>query len=54
MSNSEESQWLLPSSWSWTTIGEVADVIGGGTPATKDPNNFTWVNPRLCRGTPRV
>lgn len=43
------SKWSLPSSWIWTTIGEVADVIGGGTPATSDSNNFggsiPWITP---------
>jgi type I restriction enzyme S subunit len=43
------NSWSLPSSWIWTTIGEVADVIGGGTPATSDRNNFggciPWITP---------
>lgn len=43
------SRWSLPSYWIWTTIGEVADVIGGGTPATSNSNNFggsiPWITP---------
>lgn len=35
--------------WDWKTVGEVAEVIGGGTPSTKDPANFggdiPWITP---------
>ena len=49
MSENGDKPWPLPTSWLWTTIGEVADVIGGSTPATSDPNNFIgsipWITP---------
>jgi len=39
----------LPCSWVCTTIGQIADVIGGGTPTTTDLNNFgssiPWITP---------
>lgn len=39
----------FPCSWVCTTIGQIADVIGGGTPTTTDPNNFgssiPWITP---------
>lgn len=41
--------WKLPASWAWTKLGEVATVVGGGTPSTSDPNNFggniPWITP---------
>lgn len=41
----------LPKGWIETTFGKVANVIGGGTPPSKDPTNFTeidgiaWITP---------
>ena len=41
--------------WLETTIGEIADVVGGGTPSTKDPANFggyvPWLTPKDLSGT---
>ena len=39
----------------WTTLGEIADVIGGGTPRTTDPTNFEggdipWITPADLSG----
>jgi type I restriction enzyme, S subunit len=39
----------------WTTMGEIADVIGGGTPRTSDPQNFEggdipWITPADLSG----
>ena len=49
MSQSSESLWSLPESWCWASIGEIAEVVGGGTPATTDSANFggevPWVTP---------
>ena len=40
--------------WSEVTIGEIAHVVGGGTPSTKDPANFggeiPWLTPRDLSG----
>jgi len=37
------------------TIGEIADVLGGGTPSTKDPSNFggdiPWLTPKDLAGS---
>lgn len=30
----------LPTNWAWETMGEIADVVGGGTPKTNDPTNY--------------
>ena len=40
----------LPEGWTAATIGKVADVVGGGTPSTSDPANFSddghpWITP---------
>ena len=36
--------------WSELSIGEISDVVGGGTPSTKEPENFDgnipWLTPR--------
>lgn len=44
-----EARWELPSSWTWVALGEVANVVGGGTPSTSDPANFggniPWITP---------
>ncbi|QQS47285.1 MAG: restriction endonuclease subunit S [Acidobacteriota bacterium] len=40
--------------WVERTIGEVADIIGGSTPSTKDPSNFDgdipWLTPKDLSG----
>ena len=42
--------------WGHSTIGEIADVIGGGTPFTKDLSNFggdiPWITPKDLSGFP--
>jgi type I restriction enzyme S subunit len=44
----------------YTTLGAVARVVGGGTPSTKDPDNFTdkgghaWLTPADLGGTHRM
>lgn len=39
----------LPDGWVWTTLGEAADLIGGGTPTREVPEYFTggivWLTP---------
>ena len=40
--------------WPEVTIGEIADIVGGSTPSTKDPDNFggdiPWVTPKDLSG----
>ncbi|HKT27317.1 restriction endonuclease subunit S [Dyella sp.] len=49
MSSSDETSWPLPRTWSWTTAGDIAQVVGGGTPDTTDARNFggmiPWITP---------
>ena len=49
------SRWNIPASWQWTQVQDIADVIGGGTPAASDPTNFTdsgtpWITPADLSG----
>lgn len=49
MSSSGDELWSLPTSWTWVTMSDVAEVVGGGTPDTKVPENFggnvPWLTP---------
>jgi len=45
----------LPPNWKWTTMVEIADVVGGGTPKTNDPANYEsgtipWITPADLSG----
>ena len=46
----------VDSEWVNSTIGEIADVSGGGTPSTKDISNFggdiPWITPKDLSGSP--
>lgn len=39
----------LPDGWTLSTLGEIADLIGGGTPSREHPEYFTgnhvWLTP---------
>lgn len=48
-------QHELPENWSWKTMGDVAEVAGGGTPRTSDPSNYEngsipWITPADLSG----
>lgn len=44
----------LPSSWLWTTLGEIGVVKAGGTPSTTNSDNFggeiAWITPADLTG----
>ena len=46
--------WTLPPTWAWSNAGEIADVVGGGTPSTAQASNFggdvPWVTPADMSG----
>ena len=49
------SPWDIPESWEWLKIGDVAAIVGGGTPKTSDPTNFQngsvpWITPADLSG----
>ena len=41
---------MIPEDWVLNSLGEVAEVVGGGTPSTKNPDywdgDIAWVTPR--------
>jgi type I restriction enzyme S subunit len=37
--------WELPAEWRWTTMGEIAKVVGGSTPKTGEPSFWGGDNP---------
>lgn len=44
------SRWSIPDAWQWANANDIATIIGGGTPSTKNPANFTengisWLTP---------
>lgn len=46
--------WPVPAGWTWSTMGEVAEVVGGGTPPTGDEANYggeiPWITPADLSG----
>ena len=44
----------MTASWTEVAIGEIADIVGGATPSTKDPDNFggdiPWLTPKDLSG----
>jgi len=50
-----EQRWALPSSWQWAPAGDVAKIVGGGTPPSKVDGNFAekgipWITPADLTG----
>jgi len=48
-------KWEIPDSWAWTSMGDIAEVVGGGTPPTADIDNFKdgeipWITPADLSG----
>ena len=50
------SRWEIPDNWEWVKVGEIAKVIGGGTPSTRSVQNFSedtgiaWLTPADLSG----
>ena len=46
--------WKLPATWEWCTVGELGDVVSGGTPSTKVPEywggDIIWFAPSDLTG----
>lgn len=47
--------YKIPATWVWSTMGEIAEVIGGGTPKTNDSSNYEggkipWITPADLSG----
>lgn len=51
----ESELGMIPEGWKWSTIGEEVEVVGGGTPSTKNPDfwengSFHWTTPKDLSG----
>lgn len=46
--------WQIPTNWQWSTMGDVADIIGGGTPKSDQTECFggdiPWITPADLSG----
>jgi type I restriction enzyme, S subunit len=45
-----EARWNVPESWMWARAADIARIVGGGTPPSKDETNFAeqgipWITP---------
>ncbi|MEG8023335.1 restriction endonuclease subunit S [Sphingomonas aurantiaca] len=50
-----EERWTIPASWDWATAGDIARIVGGGTPSSKVEGNFAeegipWITPADLTG----
>ena len=47
-------EWRIPGSWHWAKLGEVTQVVGGGTPRTTEPSYWNgsvpWITPADLSG----
>lgn len=52
------SLWNIPHTWAWVAAGEIANIVGGGTPSTSDQSNYSsnvnsgipWLTPADLSG----
>ena len=45
-----EQPYKIPYNWCWVTLGSITDIIGGGTPSTKNKayyenGDIPWISP---------
>ena len=50
-----EARWDLPENWTWAAAGDLARIVGGGTPSSKVERNFAengipWITPADLTG----
>ena len=50
-----EARWDIPGHWKWVAARDVGEIVGGGTPSTRDPTNFAnrgipWITPADLTG----
>lgn len=48
-------RWILPQGWAWAKVSDIAKIVGGGTPSSRDQNNFaerglSWITPADLTG----
>lgn len=52
---SKNGPWAVPRHWEWFSIGDKTEVVGGGTPSTRDDANYEqgtipWITPADLSG----
>ncbi len=44
-----QPRWSIPPSWVWTTLSQLGEIVGGGTPHTNEPSywghEIRWITP---------
>jgi type I restriction enzyme, S subunit len=50
-----EERWEVPQTWEWAAAGEIARIVGGGTPSSRVEENFAesgipWITPADLTG----
>lgn len=49
--------WLVPTSWSWSLLSNIGEVVAGGTPSSKEPSywggDINWISPADLTGYSR-
>ena len=49
-----ESRWIIPKDWVWTKLSALGEIVGGGTPSTKEPaywaDEIGWISPADLTG----
>lgn len=48
-------RWALPYGWAWAKVSDIAQIVGGATPSSRDESNFTehgisWITPADLTG----
>ncbi|WP_294360711.1 restriction endonuclease subunit S [uncultured Clostridium sp.] len=51
----EEKAFEIPEGWEWCRLGEIGEIVGGGTPSSTNPefyseNEIPWLTPADLRG----
>ena len=54
MSIEVQPRWPVPPNWAWATLAQLGEVVGGGTPSTKEPSywgeDINWISPADLTG----
>lgn len=49
-----QPRWSIPPNWAWTTLSQLGEIVGGGTPSTNEPSywgdEINWITPSDLTG----